>query len=420
MIKLKATFCLCVAILLVSCTNVPDNIISRTENESVTESLESKAESDLVFDTVENVTKDAASVLGNKYQNIVLPDEINVDIVDTAYILTCSRDSKDKSADLHKLLDEFSMAMVGEIAEDIHPDRVKVPTEEELAVMREQFPDIKAEDFGNYDPIDPSLLLIGDSDRYHLEAWSNYSLFGYVTDEWFDTRTGEHAVAVYDPRVDDLTGITYPVGGKDYAVSEAYKLADDFVKNKLRPILPFDEDARAKRIAVYECNNGNYYYFISFEHICYGLPLSNVGEAGWKYTSMAGIDFRVAVNCPDVIGEVRSFYYPTVFDKRSVDKLITLDSALAHAEKLLAPYDVYIVKEVALRYCSKEPGWDEKNEDGTFEYHPMWCLTVWEDPTPSFGDMDVRKEIYIDAVTGETMLWDDLKTEFVFDSMPQN
>ena len=60
--------------LCVSCAEAPDDVISRTENESVTESLESKAESDLMFDTVDNVTKNAASVLGNKYQNIVLPE----------------------------------------------------------------------------------------------------------------------------------------------------------------------------------------------------------------------------------------------------------------------------------------------------------------------------------------------------------
>ena len=295
------------ALLLAGCASVPDTVKDRAENSSVTESMENKADSGLMFDTVENVTKNAANVLGNKYQNIVLPEELNVDVVDKAYILTCSRDSKDKSADLHKLLDEFSMAMVGEIAEDIHPDRVKTPTEEELAIIREIFPDAKAEDFGNYEPVDPSLLLIGDSDRYHLEAWSNYSLFGYVTDEWYETRTGERAIKVYYPEKDELSGISYKVAGQDYAVSDALKLAEDFMKDKLLPILPYDEDIRTRNIAVYECSDGNYYYFINFEHIFFGLPVSNVGEAGMREASMAGIDLRVAVSCPGVIGEVRNY-----------------------------------------------------------------------------------------------------------------
>ena len=66
------------ALLLSSCADVPDTVKDRAENSSVTDTLESKADSDLVFDTVENVTKNAANVLGNKYQNILLPESIDI------------------------------------------------------------------------------------------------------------------------------------------------------------------------------------------------------------------------------------------------------------------------------------------------------------------------------------------------------
>ena len=352
------------ALLLSACASVPDTVKDRAENSSVTDSLESKADSDLVFDTVENVTKNAASVLGNKYQNIVLPERIDVKAADKAYVMYAGR--SDKSADLTALMESFSKAFLGERADNAVPN-----------------------------PESENGLIAEAEGKYHIEVYNSGSLFAYTFDEQAAKRTAERPAYSYDLDADDISGIAYNVAGESYPLVDAVSFAEDYAAERLLPLLPADSEIRAS-------------------HLIDGIPLSDVGRLSMNRSCMAGVDFRVGIARPGEVCELWNMRYPFIESKTEADRLITLESALSRAEQVLAPLEVYNVSKVTLKYCACQPA--DKTE---FEYRPMWCLTLTQYP-PQIYFIRSEKALYIDAVTGDVMLWDDDKGEFLFGGESQN
>ena len=96
--------------------------------------------------------------------------------------------------------------------------------------------------------------------------------------------------------------------------------------------------------------------------------------------------------------------------RTELEKIITLESALAHAENVLAPNTVYNISDITLEYC----GVCREGEKNRFELHPMWSLTVQEYSESSWSMLEKKQVLYIDAVNGDVMLWDDLSQSFVF------
>ena len=366
-----------ISLLLAGCASVPDTVKDRAENSSVTDSLESKADSDLVFDTVENVTKNAASVLGNKYQNIVLPERIDVKAADKAYVMSAGR--SDKSADLTALMESFSKAFLGERADNAVPN-----------------------------PESENGLIAEAEGKYHIEVYNSGSLFAYTFDEQAAKRTAERPAYSYDLDADDISGIAYNVAGESYPLVDAVSFAEDYAAERLLPLLPADSEIRASYIRVFECGEGDHFYFIGLEHLIDGIPLSDVGRLSMNRSCMAGVDFRVGIARPGEVRELWNMRYPFIESKTEADRLITLESALSRAEQVLAPLEVYNVSKVTLKYCACQPA--DKTE---FEYRPMWCLTLTQYP-PQIYFIRSEKALYIDAVTGDVMLWDDDKGEFLF------
>lgn len=423
--KLVISISLATLMLFASCAEAPEDVISRTENESVTESLESKAESDLVFDTVENVTKNAASVLGNMYQNIVLPDSIVIPVVDKAFTMTASRYADPDAVNVRQMLNEFAMMYVGEEPEYVHPEGME-PVE--VAEARLKYRGIPSEDYSKY--IDYEELekqrkkytdtvnsLVGEGiGKYYLEVYSAGTFYCSKTSDWLCRRSNDNALYTYDLRKDDITGVSYKVAEKEYLLTDALVLAENFMKNGLMPFLKNDDEVKARRIYVFEnfgiegdyygYSEGNYRYVITFDHIIGGLPLSKTGNSQMPYVHMVGSDLLIEIAVPGEISEVSNKMYPYIREKKECDKLITLSSALDRVEKELAPLEVYNVKEVTLEYCAVEEGVTEERKNTVFEYRPMWCLTLGESQAHHWAQLEKRKVLYIDALDGTIRLWD--------------
>ena len=410
----KAIAVLCLAaMMLTSCTDVPDTVKDRAENSSVTESMESKADSDLVFDTVENVTKNAASVLGNKYQNIVLPKSIDIPIASEAYTFSASRETDD--ADVSALLDEFTMDYVGEKPEIVHPSGI-IPKGFDAAISRRLGlePSYEEPDPEEQQPdIDPKYCLVADGiDRYHIEMYSSRTIFAYLFSDWHYSYLSDYSSAVYDLASDSIDGISYKVAEQDYPIDEAVSYAEEFMHDTLMKYLINDDAVKPEKVYVFDLKNDNKAYYISLRHYIGDLPVSSSGEGEMMQPHMAGCELYLAVEEPGKIGKISNSRYFSVSDKQKIDKLITLESAIAHAESVLAPFEVYKVKKISLEYCARE---DSCGKQSGYEYHPMWCLTLWESDQHNPYFLEQRKILYVDAVTGAVMLWDDAQHQMIFE-----
>ena len=421
--------------ILASCAEVPEDVISRAENESVTDSLESKPESrpesPLVFDTVENVTGNAASVLGKKYQNIVLPESIDIPVTDEAYIMTAGRfvpeaDIKSGKVDVAKDLEDFALMFAGEKPEHVRSCGTAIPEVDEYFIKRTGSDyKIDPESYKKQKQyFSPEQALESDGiGKYNIEFYGSGSISAAkYTDDWNFRHTGDDAAFVYDLEKDDITGISYSVAGQDYPLTEAVSFAESFVREKLMPFLRNDDRVRALKIYVFEgfgdeaygLTPGNYYYYILFEHYTGGLPLSTAGAGQQRKDHLVNTELVIGIDIPGEVTEVKNCY-PYVSKKRPAEKLLTLESALAHAEYVLAPFEVYKAKKITLEYCAVEAGTSQPLTETVYEYHPTWCLTLAESSQHKRWRLESRKLLCIDAVDGTVRLWDDSQATILFE-----
>ena len=423
--KLVISISLATLMMFASCSEAPKDVISRTENESVTESLERKAESDLVFDTVENVTKNAASVLENKYQNIVLPDSIEILVTDKAYTLSASR--FDDNVDVTEQVKKLTKVVCGEEPLSLHAYGVD-PPERFLNTLKRAGEDVDEflkrwseendgadfyEGFKDQKPLvdEKRCMIAEDPEKYRVEYWSSGTFSVENYGEMGTDLNAQSSSYAYDVRKDDLN-VSYSVGGKDYSLADALSFAEEYVNEKLMPFLVNDDLVRADKIYVSESKDAQgqtlgYYYTVTFLHIIDGIPISDCGEGQMTSPHMVGTQFYITIALPDRAGLIGNGMYFAVLEKKPVEKLITLSSALAKAEKTLAPYGVYNIKRVSLEYCAREEAVSANavQEDTFYEYHPMWCLTVTEEEQMENGAPSQRTVLYIDAVSGNIYLW---------------
>lgn len=357
--KIFLTMALTVILALCGCSHDNNTDNSGTENVKVNKAV-----------------NNAEAALGNTYQNLVMPEAIEVDKAEKAYILSASR--KNESLDVKAQLEKLCEAYTGSKPDSIYRDEGSSNT------------------------------FIGEiNGKYHIEYSSSNSFHAYRLAEW---RAEEEKLpcAVYDVSNEDISSVSYKVANSDYSLSEALNYAEGFVKDKLMEFMPNDTDISFSKAFVYKSGE-HYFYCFTARHYIEGLPLSNVGTGSIEEAHMNGTEFRIYIDEPGIIGEIRNFRYPYITEKQEVSELISLDSALSYLEGYLAPYGKYDIKNITLEYCSK----DNSDKGDSFVYHPTWCFTLSEYDANIY-QLEPKKMLYLDAVNKEVFCWDDTKSEFVF------
>lgn len=318
----------------------------------------------------------APEVIGSSYRNMVLPESIDVGNAEKAYILYADRGGAEE--ELSDRLEGFSLAFAGQ-----KPDSV-------------------------YQSPDSPNTLVGEIEgKYHIEYSASDSFFAYRLAEW-RAQEERDPTAVYDLERDDISAVSYRVAEQDYPLSSARQLAEGFIKTKLMEFMPNDTEIRLCKAYVFRSGE-NYFYCFSGEHYIEGIPLSRAGTGSTDEAHMNGTEFRIYIDEPEVIGEVRNFRYPRVTAREEVGELVTLSAALSYLEEYLAPYSSYEIQRITLEYCSKDLG----DSGNSFVYHPVWCFELSTYPTNAY-QLEPRRVLYLDAVNKEVFCWDDSKAEFVF------
>ena len=325
--------------------------------------------------SVSEATRSAQDVIGNTYQNIVLPDKIDVAAIDKAYIYTVTRDGE---YDPRERLKTLCKLFTGEEADE---SKIEVP----------------------YENSDETRI---ETDDYYVSGQNTNSLFAYMIDE-LRMDFEETPYIQYDLEKDDISGISYQVAGEQYSIEDACSYTEKFFDKIIEGMIPESVDVELRKVFVCRKEDDNFYWVTGQLYID-GLPLSSSGCGASESAHFFGVDFRAALWRPNQIGEIRNFRYPYFKDKEEVEEIVTLESALSYLEKYLAPLGKYEVSKVSLEYCAKEMGSEDE-----FEFHPMWCLVVREYPWNSYMPAP-KRALYVDAVTGEIYCWDDNMQSFVF------
>lgn len=363
------TKCVCAA-AAIGCIIVAVYFLCANKNDK-TDELETK--------DIETAISEAKDFGGKKYQNLSLPESINIPQTDSIYKLTVtSRGSSDPKEGLNKLC----MALAG-----------KEPT------------DIKEKDNG------ASTSVNGE---YQAEFYSSGSFLYAKSPEDPDNPWGEYdtdtVTASYDLEKDDISGISYDLGGKQYSLSDALSLAEKTVTEKLSSLLKWDTQTKAKEIVVYESAERGHYYYVTFEHYVDRIPILRAGSGDPLDPRVFPSRLDIHIHDPNVATVVSNYAYTELVDKQPVKEIVTLGSALKKIEKELAPEKVYEIKDVRLEYAAVDTvigGSDKK------EYHPAWCFIISNQARDTI--MPDPKEILIfDAVTGDISLWNDRDMQFVF------
>lgn len=329
-----------------------------------------------IYVSISDAVKTATDVVGNQYQNLEIPDNIDIDGIEKAYIISANRSSKE--TDIRSQLDKLSIAYTGQKPDTVYQSEDNVNT------------------------------MIGEiTGKYYLEYSSSNTFHAYRLSDWRAEEERE-PTEVFDLNKDDITSVSYKVANQDYLLSEAVACAEDFINNNLLQFMPNDTELKLSKAYVFK-SGSNYFYCFSGVHYIEGIPLSTVGTGSTDEAHMNGVDFRIYIDEPNIIGEIRNFRYPYFTNKEEVKEIVSLESALSYLEDYLAPYGEYKISNISLEYCSKDNG----DNGNSFTYHPTWCFTINKYQTNVY-QLEPKRVLYLDAINKEVFCWDDVQFEFIF------
>lgn len=191
------------------------------------------------------------------------------------------------------------------------------------------------------------------------------------------------------------------IHGGEFTVDKAIEQADGILK-KLEEINAFDkgETHKLSHIGVGDYQGKGNMIVVHYSQCRYGIPVEDANVCtSQTRTSFFEVWFY-GDNDPFVITNFCSGYET---ESSALDDIIPLSGAEVLAADGLAPEMVYDVTDAELRYLCL---WDINDLKEVIEYHPVWCFTLEELPEIWYGRYFERKMLYVDAVTGELYFCD--------------
>lgn len=223
-------------------------------------------------------------------------------------------------------------------------------------------------------------------------------------------------VKIYHPnRKDDLSD-EYQLKDGKCSVSDAVDYINDWMKTKYKP-LASDYDYQVNTVIVRKYNE-NYLYQFLVEALYKGVPIdSYTREAelinGQLTNKMAYVDYGIQIQMLNTCS-INSFtnltgiYLPKVVE--NVDKCVSLESALNLCKSTFSDFKNVVFSDIRIKYTLMPIYETDENGEPVivgYDSRPVWEIVIDVPPEEflpknkenTYGD--VRKYIYIDAVTGE-------------------
>lgn len=333
---------------------------------------------DFEYAEISEVIKNADNVLGNTYENMTLPDKLNIAQGEKLYVISASSLG---DADSENNIKSLCKTVAGVEPKSLTP----AATDPE---------DYDAEAENNFAP-------------WRFSYFDNNSFNYYYINTDLDNTTYSYEKS-YNVAMEDISGVSYKVFGEEYPIEQAVEFTENYIRENLSKFMPDTDDVRAQEIFVFK-NGDGYDYSILLQHMIDGFPISTTGAVALDSGYMRAQLISVKIARPDIINTLSNRLYCKFKEKKEVKKIITLESALDYLEGYLAPNSQYNISEITLEYCAK---CDDYN-DYDFEYRPTWCFTIGE-YKGDIATLRPKKMLYVDAVSGEVYCYDSELNKFVF------
>jgi len=394
-VKAKSVFISFIAmVVLSSCTEVPEDVKSRTEakNAALSEAQNhSDRTGEVKFISTDELQVDTEKALKEKYSNFIVSDKISINI--PSEITKCDfKQVSNYCVNAEKLVDQFfdESLLDGEKPVSMPYDYTKNYT-------------IDTYGFRNIDK------------KIHFFVWNN-GFICFMKPPLFEEQTeGGSQQAIYHiDRNDDLSG-SYLLGDKEVSVAEAVSAAQKWLDDNYAQFEP-KYNIKIKTLIVRENDFGEYSYHFTAEKHYKDIPLDelimmyeNNDLSKMKYMNNKitfimknGTDIDYFTNHTGIIEPI---------EKGKLDKIVSLSSALEYLEKTFAEFNSSMeIADINLKYTLK-PIYDLNNgQPYNAEGVDITGKIVWEfvidvpynsikHTFPNAGS--VRKYIYVDAETGE-------------------
>ncbi len=336
---------------------------------------------------VEQALAEAPDALKGTYDNLILPDEVykfaNGEVTQL-YNITAQTSVAEQNKDKEDLIEKVKSYMQSMLGDDI---------------------EIEIDD-GNYDLFDEMIGTAGDyictAGTYgftvFLNSNENNALNG-VRNDIYRMDCGEN--------VDEVSL------SNGYTANEAIARADEYIQEYLMDD-EYSDELCAKTLMVVDCPDGTQAFVIRYEHVTDGVAYNDLMGMCHQSSGFFRENYTdLIINDDTSPVQLMQFGSMKIVNKEPIEEnqIISLQNALDTASEYLAPYGVYMVSDIKLKYCCvrKLPDSDEVEayNRAQFTYRPMWCLVVKTgEPVNPPSDTDLRMEIIIDAQNGTVYLYD--------------
>lgn len=194
------------------------------------------------------------------------------------------------------------------------------------------------------------------------------------------------------------------LNGKAIDISDFAKTAEDEVLRCCEGAFNEGEDIKLyDAVKIKRNEDGAEYITFRFIHVLEGLGVNESGFAGAPDSGRFALPSFLTVEMSDdkAIASVQNYYYYSVADKKSVEKILPLSEATELLSAQLAPYLKYKVTDVGLKYVNITEQGEEENE-----LRPMWCYTL-DEMSGGYGEpanFFLTHNAFVDAQTGDVYL----------------
>lgn len=264
---------------------------------------------------------------------------------------------------------------------------------------------------------DEYLMFYNEEDKIYFCS-DNSGFLAMLNPETFDIsyQYNEPNIKIYHTNRNDHIEDEYQLKNGKSSIKQAVEYINEWLNLKYKPFSP-EYDYKVNTVIVRK-HDENYLFQFLAEATYKGVPLDSYTRKGKIINGMfdGKMDYKdygiqiqmVNVNSVDSFTNLNCMLLPEV--KETVDKVISLDSALKYCENKFTDFRDITISDIAIMYTLRPVYETNSNNEcyiARYESHPVWEFVIDVSPeeflekgkTNTYGD--VRKYIYIDMITGE-------------------
>lgn len=349
----------------------------------------------LKYASLESVLEKQNDVLGNKYDNLILPDKITDVYPEKLYeYYTIAERETVTDEEFEKAFSFVNTFTNGTV------------DKEELKASEEN------NNIGNY-----SFSVVLEDEKGYLGVVDVDGLCDVTTMDALRTRTNEkNRVNTILLKYGEKPEGSYDIGGEEYSVEDALKYCEKYIEEnhlmdffesgiKIEPSYVFVIGSSGPDISEDAVDMNTNYYKIYYTMYRDGVPVSDCGCASsaddGKY--FFGYSFCLMVDKKDHVGQILRTGQPTPSEKTEITSdVVTLKSALAKTSEYLSGGYEYNVREIGIRYCALKNSYT-----GDYYTRPYWRIVLNEKYTGDVFSTVTTTSVYIDLGKGDIYMFDD-------------